>query len=147
MRYLAPVSQALVTETMADLAERYGGPGDETPIEPAGFDPPEGGFFIAYIEDWPVGCGGWRTRDGDEQVAEIKRMYTRPEARGLGVAKAVLAAVEDSARAEGRKRIILETGVAQPEAIALYERMGYERIPSFGFYRNEPDNRCYGREL
>lgn len=147
MRYLAPVSQALVTETLADLAERYGGSGDDTPVQAVEFDPPEGGFFVAYIEEWPVGCGGWRTYDDDEQVAEIKRMYTRPEARKLGVARALLVALEESARDMGRKRIILQTGSAQPEAMALYERAGYEPIPSYGFYRDAPGARSYGRNL
>lgn len=147
MRYGAPVSKTLVDATLAELAERYGGPGDETPLEPVEFDPPFGGFFVAYVDEWPVGCGGWRTYHRDEDVAEIKRMYTRPEARGMGVAHAVLAAIEESARAEGRKKVILETGEGQPEAIAFYEREGYERIPNFGHYRNEPGCRSYGREL
>jgi GNAT superfamily N-acetyltransferase len=148
MRYLAPVSQTLVAATMSDLAERYGGSmGDETPVLPAEFDPPEGGFFVAYVDEWPVGCGGWRTWAADDNVAEIKRMYTRPEARGLGVAKAVLAAVEDAARAGGRKRMILETGLEQPEAMALYEHQGYTPIPSYGYYRNQPGSRCYARDL
>jgi ribosomal protein S18 acetylase RimI-like enzyme len=74
-------------------------------------------------------------------------MFTVPAARGRGVATALLRALEDSARAAGRKRIVLETGYAQPEAIALYEKAGYRRIPDFGFYKDEPGVRSYGREL
>ena len=65
-------------------------------------------------------------------------MYTAPTARGRGVARRMLAAVEESARAHGRRRMILETGDKQPEAIALYNSSGYERIDNFGYYRDEP---------
>jgi ribosomal protein S18 acetylase RimI-like enzyme len=74
-------------------------------------------------------------------------MFTRPEARRRGVARAVLRAVEESARASGRSRIALETGTRQPEAIAMYEEAGYGRIPDFGHYRDEPGVRSFGREL
>jgi GNAT superfamily N-acetyltransferase len=74
-------------------------------------------------------------------------MYTLPAARGRGLARAILAAVERSAREHGRRRIVLETGGRQPEAINLYVTAGYQRIPDFGFYRNEPDVRSFGKEL
>lgn len=74
-------------------------------------------------------------------------MYTAPAARGRGVARAVLAAVEHSARDQGRKRMILECGDKQPEAIAMYTSAGYERIPNFGFYQDAPGCLSYGRPL
>ncbi|HEX6969171.1 MAG TPA: GNAT family N-acetyltransferase, partial [Micromonosporaceae bacterium] len=70
-----------------------------------------------------------------------------PKMRGRGVARAVLAAVEQSARDHGRKRLILECGDKQPEAIAMYEKCGYQRIEDFGFYRGSPSVRSYGRDL
>jgi GNAT superfamily N-acetyltransferase len=146
-RYGAPVAQALVAAALADLGERYGGPGDKTPLEAIEFDPPDGAFVVAYVDGTPVGCGGWRSHDDQGQIGEIKRMYTAPEARGLGVARAVLAAVEQSARGYGRRRLILETGDRQPEAIKLYEEAGYEQIENFGFYRTEPGCLSYGRQL
>ncbi|HEX5596068.1 MAG TPA: GNAT family N-acetyltransferase [Micromonosporaceae bacterium] len=143
----SPVAQQLVAATMADLAERYGGVGDETPINAAEFDPPDGAFLVAFLDGEPVGCAGWRSHGDDGEVAELKRMYTSPTVRRRGVARAVLAAVERSAREAGRKRIILESGDKQPEAIALYERCGYERIEDFGFYCGSPNVRSYGRNL
>ncbi len=59
----------------------------------------------------------------------------------------MLAAVEDSARASGRRRLILETGDRQPEAIGLYTSCGYERIANFGFYRDSPLCVSFARSL
>ncbi|HET8682122.1 MAG TPA: GNAT family N-acetyltransferase [Micromonosporaceae bacterium] len=146
IRFGAPVAQALVAAAMRDLAERYGSE-DETPVDPTAFDPPEGGFVVAYLDGVPVGCGGWRSHGDTDDVAEIKRMYTAPQARSRGVARAVLAAVEESARSCGRKRLILETGNAQPEAVAFYACEGYERIPNFGYYRGEEGCVSFGRTL
>jgi GNAT superfamily N-acetyltransferase len=145
--YTAPVAAGLVTAALADLAGRYGGDGDGTPVDPAQFEPPDGTFLVAWLDGRPAGCGGWRTWHGDPDVAEIKRMYTVPEARGRGVATALLRALEDSARRAGRTRAVLETGDRQPEAIALYQKAGYQRIPDFGFYKEEPGVRSFGRDL
>ena len=82
-----------------------------------------------------------------EDVAELKRMYAVPAVRGRGVAAAVLAAIEDSARDHGLHRVILETGDLQPEAIRFYETAGYQRIPNFGYYKDEPDCISFGRDL
>lgn len=146
-RYDSAVAQALVAAAMADLAERYGGEGDETPVTAAEFDPPDGVFLVAYRNGVPVACGGWRSHGDDGVTAEVKRMYVAPEARRRGIARRVLAALEDSARAAGRRRIILETGDRQPEAVKLYETAGYERIENFGFYRDSPNCISFGRSL
>lgn len=142
-----PTAAELVAAAVADLSQRYGGPGDATPMSPAQFAPPGGGFVIAWLGSEPAGCGGWRSREDFTATAEIKRMYTVPRHRGRGVASAVLRAVEESARTAGMRRVILETGDRQPEAIALYERHGYEKIPNFGYYRDEPGCVSYGRDL
>jgi GNAT superfamily N-acetyltransferase len=100
-----------------------------------------------------VACAGWRTLShyADEQappdVAELKRMFVVPSQRGTGVAAALLAALEDSAREHGMSRIVLETGIKQPEAISFYERAGYQRIPNYGYYRNAPGCVSFGRDL
>jgi len=151
-RFLAPVAQTLVAAALADLSERYGGPGDGTRVEAMEFDPPVGGFFVAYRDEEPVGCAGWRSHVDAESgtadgVAELKRMFVVPEARGTGVATELLAAVEHAAAGRGRTRMILECGTLQPEAIALYEKVGYARIPDFGFYRGWEGVRSYGRDL
>lgn len=70
-----------------------------------------------------------------------------PSFRGLGVAQRLLTAVEEAARGAGRQRIWLETGTAQPEAIALYEKAGYSLIPDFGHYKGYLSVRSFGRTL
>ncbi|HKT04456.1 MAG TPA: GNAT family N-acetyltransferase [Rugosimonospora sp.] len=146
--YADPVARELAAELLADLSRRYGGvDGDATPVDPAEFEPPRGAFLVAYRDGAPVGCGGWRTLAGSVDIAEIKRMYVVPAARGQGIALAVLRALEDSARAAGRSRVVLETGTEQPEAINLYTKAGYARIADFGYYRDEPGVRSFGRDL
>jgi GNAT superfamily N-acetyltransferase len=110
------------------------------------------GYVIDAGGEEPVACGGWRARDGGDPVllpgdAEIKRMYVRETHRGRGFARAVLAELERSAAASGRLRVVLETGTAQPEAIALYASSGYHRIPAFGTYRDWPDSRCFAKSI
>lgn len=146
-RYGSPVARTLVAAAMAELGARYGGNGDDTPVVPSEFDPPDGGFYVAYRDGSPVGCCGWRSFERSEDVAELKRMYVDPVARGNGVGRALLAAVEEAARAQGRKRMILECGDRQPEAISLYEAAGYDRIENFGYYKGEPGVRSFGRTL
>ncbi|WP_431935074.1 GNAT family N-acetyltransferase [Micromonospora sp. RP3T] len=146
-RFDAPESQELIRAALADLGRRYGGNGDETPVDAAEFVPPAGAFLVAYLDGQPVGCGGWRSHGVDGEEAELKRMYTAPAARGRGVARAVLAAIERSARDTGRKRIVLECGDKQPEALAMYVSAGYERIPNFGYYRDAPGCLSFGRTL
>ena len=139
-----PAVQLLIAEAMAELSRRYGGSGDDTPVEASDFVPPRGAFLVAYSGDELLGCAGWRAHGPD---AELKRMFTVPAARGRGVARRVLAALEDSARERGCKRVILETGDKQPEAIALYLKCGYERIEDFGYYKGEEGVLSYARVL
>ncbi|MCX4473954.1 Acetyltransferase (GNAT) family protein [Micromonospora sp. MW-13] len=146
-RFDSPEAQGLIRAALADLGQRYGGSGDDTPVDAVEFEPPGGAFLVAYLAGEPVGCGGWRSHGDAGDTAELKRMYTSPAARGRGVARAVLAAVERSAREHGRKRLILECGYKQPEAIAMYTSAGYESIPNFGFYQDAPGCLSFGRTL
>ena len=146
-RFDAREATLLTTAALAELGQIYGSSGDETPVDASEFDPPDGAFLVAFLDGVPVGCAGWRAHGDDLSTAELKRMYTAPQARGRGVARAVLAAVEESARRAGRKRLILECGDGQPGAIALYEACGYERIPDFGYYRHYAGVRSFGRTL
>ncbi len=143
-RFGDPDVQKLVSEAMTELAGRYGGSGDDTPVTLTDFDPPAGRFFVAAGGDELLGCAGWRAHGPD---AELKRMFTAPSARGRGVARRLLAAIEESARADGRDRVILETGDKQPEAIALYISCGYERIADFGYYKDSEGVLSYARKL
>jgi GNAT superfamily N-acetyltransferase len=145
-RYGSSVAQKLIAELMADLVTRYG-EADGTPVAGVEFDPPDGGFLVAYLDGQPVGCGAWRSWGRSPDVAEVKRVFVRAPARKMGLARRIMAALEDDARAHGRKRVILETGTGQPEAISLYEALGYERIPNFGHYKDEPGARCFAKPL
>ncbi|SEO51095.1 GNAT family N-acetyltransferase [Amycolatopsis saalfeldensis] len=103
-------------------------------------------FLVARDEDGkPTGCGGLRRLGPGE--AEIKRMYVVPGARGSGLATRLLRALEEQARGHDITRLLLETGVRQPEAIRFYEREGYRAIDAFGAYREDPLARCYAREI
>jgi GNAT superfamily N-acetyltransferase len=74
-------------------------------------------------------------------------MYVVPRRRGAGLARTMLAHLESSAAAVGIDALVLETGTRQPEAIALYESSGYRPVPGFGYYRDEPLSRCFGKVL
>jgi GNAT superfamily N-acetyltransferase len=146
-----PDAHLLIEEVQAEYVVRYGGR-DDTPLDRLAFEPPRGMFFVAYRDGVPIATGAWRLRDdveafGTRETAEIKRMYVAPAARSLGVARRMLAHLEDTAAGVGARAMILETGTAQPEAMALYESSGYARIASFGHYRDSAENRCYGKRL
>ncbi|HKD96503.1 MAG TPA: GNAT family N-acetyltransferase [Micromonosporaceae bacterium] len=146
-RYLAPVARTLMAAAAADLKARYGSELDLTPAEAYEYDPPSGGFLVAWRDGVPVGCAGWRSHGDAEEVAELKRMYVDPDARGGGVASKLIAAAEASAAERGRIRMILECGSDQPAAAALYERCGYVRIENFGAYGQYDTTLSYGRDL
>ena len=129
-----------------EYSRRYGGEGDTAPIDTAEFDGADGAFFMVYVDDVPAAMGGWR-RHGEARDAEIKRMYVRPAFQRRGLARALLAHLEATAAGAGFTRLILETGRAQPEAIALYRSAGYVEIPKFGFYADRDDSVHLGKSL
>ncbi|MFF4032202.1 GNAT family N-acetyltransferase [Streptomyces sviceus] len=148
-----PDAVKLNDQVQAEYQVRYGDGGDATELSPTDFEHPNGVYLIAYDErDSPVATGGWRTQnangegnlDGD---AELKRMYVIEQMRGRGLARRILTALEDHARAAGRSRMVLETGIKQPEAIALYTSSGYEPCVKFGYYRFHEDSRCFAKAL
>ncbi|RZB17563.1 GNAT family N-acetyltransferase [Streptomyces sp. F001] len=148
-----PDAVKLNDEVQAEYHERYGDGGDATVLDPSDFRPPNGVYLIAYDEsDRPVATGGWRSRDrngegNEDGDAELKRMYVIRELRGRGLARRMLTALEDDARAAGRIRMVLETGTEQPEAIALYTSSDYEPCTKFGYYRFHENSRCYAKPL
>lgn len=144
---------ALIARVQAEYVERYGSP-DESPVDPALFDPPEGLFLVGYdtgVADRPVATGAWRRSPvrvlGGSSAVEVKRMYVVPDARGRGFARQVLAELERSAVAAGHDLAVLETGMLQPEAIGLYLSAGYVEIPGFGYYCGAELSRCYGKRI
>lgn len=92
-------------------------------------------FVFVEQDGVVIGCGALRL---DDDFAEIKRMFVVPERRHAGVGQEILARLESAAASAGRPFVRLETSVAQPEAIALYERAGYERIEPFPPYESDP---------
>jgi GNAT superfamily N-acetyltransferase len=153
-----PDGRALVAELVADLDVRYAADDDpdghnpeldgDWSVRPEQVRPPAGAFVVARIDGKPVGCGALRPLPfGPPDVAEIKRMYTRPEARRRGVSRAILAALEDRAAGLGYRRVHLVTGIRQPEAMALYEGAGYRPVEPYGPFVASAFVRCYGKDL
>lgn len=143
--------QSLVDQVQQEYVQRYGGH-DDSPMDPAQFAPPQGRFFVVTKDERPLAMGGWRPGPaiddlGASHVAEVKRMYVAPAARRSGLARLVLRTLEDSAREAGCDLLVMETGLKQPEAIALYESAGYVLVTSFGHYKRSPLSRYYGRRL
>jgi putative acetyltransferase len=93
-------------------------------------------FLVAQLGSEVVGCGALVDQRGE--YGELKRMYVRPSSRGMGVGAALLAALAAQARRRGLRLLRLETGIAQPEALRLYERSGFQRRGPFGAYRDDP---------
>ncbi|CAK7287964.1 putative acetyltransferase [Streptomyces misionensis JCM 4497] len=153
VRFDHPDAIKLNDVVQAEYAERYGDDGDATVLTPEDFLPPRGLYLIAYDEaDRPVATGGWRSQDRNDEGyadgdAELKRMFVIEQLRGRGLARRILAALEEDARAAGRVRMVLETGTKQPEAVALYTSSGYEPCAKFGYYRFHEESLCYAKLL
>lgn len=101
-------------------------------------------FVAGFLDGAAVGCGAVVPLEAD--TGELSRIFVDSSARRNGVGAAVMSALE--ARAAGRfKRLVLETGVSQPESIALYEKCGYRSIPCWGKSADNPKSRCYEKCL
>ena len=139
----APDSQALLAEHASGLIERYGAD-TESGAKPTEEDVAV--FLMARDSAGkPVGCGALRAL-GDG-AAEIKRMYVRPYARGAGLGRRLLEALEGEARSRGFDPCRLETGDLQHEAIALYRAAGYHEIEPWGAYVESSISLCFERRL
>ena len=102
-------------------------------------------FFVLRHDGTPAGCGGIQLFG--TEYGELKRMYVRPQFRGLGFGNLLLDHLADYARARGVGLLRLETGIYQPAAIRLYERMGFQRIPPFGAYFEDSLNLFYEKRI
>jgi len=142
--YDDPVAQYLVEQVQLEYVDRYGGR-DGAVVDPAEFVPPRGLFLVAEVDGVPAACGAWRAHG--EGVAEIKRVYVEPDFRRRGLAQLVVAALERSAAAAGHRSVVLNSGMRQPEALALYARLGYVTVPGYGIYAGARDARFLGKDL
>ncbi len=142
----SPDARACLAAYFAELAERFeagfdaGAAGRDVGAE---FAAPDGAFFVARLAGEAVGCGGFVALDAE--TAEIKRVWTAPKARGLGVARAVLAALEAEARARGFRRLRLDTNRALNEAQAMYLKAGYRDIARYN--DNPYAHRWFGKAI
>jgi putative acetyltransferase len=102
-------------------------------------------FFILRHDGTPAACGGIKLFG--TEYGEVKRMYVRPQFRGLGLAKLILDHLAEYAFAHDVTLLRLETGIHQHAAIRLYERVGFARIPPFGAYLEDPLSLFYEKQL
>jgi len=141
----SPAARRLIAELNAELsrdytpAQRFHSLAAEEVAEGAG------AFLVLWLEGAPAGCGAVRMLAPD--VAELKRMYVVPAARGRGLSRAILSTLEDRAAALGATRVVLETGDKALAALGLYESAGYARIPCFGAYAASPTSICFEKSL
>jgi GNAT superfamily N-acetyltransferase len=136
--------QRLVAEVQGEYVRRYGGP-DGATVDAREFVLPDGLFLVGLVDGVAVATGGWRRISAD--TAEIKRMYVGATARRRGMGRAILAEVERTASAAGMRRLVLNTGPEQPEAVALYEAAGYLPETPFGHYACHERALFYGKDL
>jgi putative acetyltransferase len=93
-------------------------------------------FFVTRHDEIPAGCGGIKLYS--TEYGEVKRMYVRPQYRGLGLGKLMLDHLAQYARERQISTLRLETGIYQTKAISLYERYGFQRRGPFGEYKDDP---------
>lgn len=139
----SPDAQRLRAAQRLEIDRAHGGdtePGEKPTAESIAV------FFVARDESGtPLGCGGLRIVD--DGIAEIKRMYVRPESRGSGVAAALLRRLEEAALDLGSPALVLETGTEQQRAVGFYQREGFRRIANFGPYVGAPLSVCFSKVL
>jgi GNAT superfamily N-acetyltransferase len=142
-----PVSLMLIEALNAELARLYPEPGaNHFRLNPEETAQGRGAFLVLYRSDTPVACGALRLLDAE--TAELKRMYVVPGERGKGLGRRLVAELEAEARDLGARRLVLETGVRQLAALALYRATGFQPIPLYGEYVSSADTSvCLGKAL
>lgn len=100
---------------------------------------------VAYDHEAAVGCGAIKEYSTD--AMEIKRMFVLPNSRGQGIASVILKELEEWTSELNCVKCVLETGVKQPDAIALYKKNGYEIIPNYGQYEDVESSICFMKKL
>ncbi|MET8092937.1 GNAT family N-acetyltransferase [Micromonospora sp. NPDC005220] len=135
-----PEIAAMVTAQQRELREADGG------LDGQVFVPHDDVRYLAVVVNGrAVACGGLQTIDAE--TSEVKRMYVRPGYRGRGIARQLLAALEECAFRQGHSVVCLETGTYLPAAIALYTSCGYQQIPVYGEYVGNPYSVCFAKRL
>lgn len=143
-----PEFLALVELLDADLWARY----PETQQDYAAGNRIAAGAFVVVARDLEACAGGLAlgcacVRELGPGRFELKRMFVRPERRGSGLATAIVRELEAWAAELGAKELVLETGIGQPEAIRLYEKSGFARIPNYGEYAGMSESVCMAKKI
>jgi GNAT superfamily N-acetyltransferase len=128
----SPAGEALVDAFFDEIVPLYPAITPDNPGPSATADelsPPGGVFLVAYVGDIPVGCGGIKQLSDD--AAELKRLYVAPEARNRGLARTLVAELENAARDAGYRIVRLDTGNQQPAALDLFRAAGYREIDDY----------------
>ena len=137
-------AQALIAELESELAplypseSRHGYSVERLLVESVA-------FFLIREDGMPAGCGGIKLVG--TEYGEVKRMYVRPQFRGLGLARRMVDHLAGYAQSHGIGLLRLETGIHQLAAINLYERVGFQCIPPFGEYKEDPRSRFYEKYI
>ncbi len=154
-----PTFTALRDEQQAEIAVRYSvvesSSSDGAPTWPVA---PESivGAVVIWVDGRAVACGALRDVSGTDDgrggrhpaaTGEIKRLYVIPGYRRRGLSRLVMAELEECSRSAGFRRLVLESGTQQPEAIGLYTALGYTQIEPYGEYAASPNARHLGKVL
>jgi GNAT superfamily N-acetyltransferase len=153
-----PAAHQLVQEMVAEIPQRYGEVLDAAALAErsarvlganAAFTGDRSVFLVATVEGQTAGCGALQpiNSERDAEIGEVKRMYVTRSVRRRGVGAAILAALEEQAHRFGYRRLRLETGDQQPEAVALYAASGWVRIEAFGNYADDATSLCFEKVL
>lgn len=139
-----PAARLLRDAQQAELRARYGDDGTPEP-------PPDQVLLtvLLTVDGAPVGCGSLRDASAGHGpgVAEVKRVFVAPGSRRQGLSRRVMGALHAHAGTLGLRRLVLETGLQQPEAIGLYRALGYTPIPNYGEWAGVEDSRCFALDL
>jgi putative acetyltransferase len=135
-----PEIDALVVAQQRELREADGGLDGQVTVTHDDIR-----YLAVVVDGRAVACGGIQSLDAT--TGELKRMYVRPAYRGRGIARQLLTALEELAFQRGHSVVCLETGVYLPAAIGLYTSCGYEPIPVYGEYVDNPYSVCFAKRL
>ncbi|MEJ2001970.1 MAG: helix-turn-helix domain-containing GNAT family N-acetyltransferase [Maritimibacter sp.] len=133
----SPEARHCLTEYFNELKRRLGLAFDLEEVLSDGAEamrPPEGGFLIAMSDGQPIGCAGLKAQTAE--WSEVKRVWVSPAARGLGLARRLMDEVEARAKAQAIPVLRLDTNGGLPEAVALYQRLGWQPVER---YNDNPD--------
>lgn len=125
---------------------RYG-VADPIDLDPCAYAAPQGTFLVGYQQNQPVACGGFRWYDRRARTVEIKKTYLTPEVRGSGCGRTLLSQLEARAVQWGAQRVILETGVRNTAALALFANSGYQPMACYAPGRDPSINRAFVKSL